>query len=364
MTTTNELDELRKRIDEIDEKTAKLFEERMNAVREISAYKRARGIAVLDEKRESAVIKKNAAHIADKEIREYYPPFISAVMKLSRDLQIRQTEGLRVSYGGTEGSFGYSAAKKAFPNAKLFAAPSFEQAYKGVENGEYDCAVLPVENSYAGDVSTVTDLAFSGNLYVNAVIETPIEQHLLMKKGAKIDEISTVISHPQALSQCSEFLNKKGSKTEEFSNTALAAQYVAESDDTTLAAIASADCAERFGLEIAERAINSSKNNTTRFAVFSRTQNLPSPDETNENLHFILVFTAKNEAGSLAQALNVIGAHDFNLRTLVSRPMKTLLWNYYFYVEADGNIATENGRAMLQELSAVCSQLKLLGAYD
>lgn len=285
----NELDELRKKIDEIDEKTAKLFEERMNAVREISAYKRARGIAVLDEKREADIIKKNAEHVTDLEIREYYPPFISTVMKLSRDMQIRQTEGLRVAYSDTQDALGRSAAKKAFPNAKLFASDTTEQAYAGVEKGEYDCAVLPFVNENCGNESSVADLAFFGNLYVNAVVE-----------------------------------------------------------------IEANDC---------ENPSASLTKNAKRFAVFSRVQHLPSPEDPSEKLHFLLAFTAKNEAGSLAKALNVVAAHDFNLRTLVSRPVKSLLWNNYFYAETDGNVATENGKEMMQELSAVCAQLKLVGTY-
>lgn len=363
MKDENVLTKNRAIIDEIDKEMALLFEKRMNAAREIAVYKNKRGIGVLDKSREANVIQRNSAYVSDPEIREYYVNFISSVMGVSRALQSRETSGLKVAYCGAEGAFGYLASKQAFPSAKLFACGDFSEAYKAVEEGKFDCAVLPIENSYAGDVSVVMDLAFSGSLYVNAVIETDVTHNLLIKKGGTLEKVKTVVSHPQALEQCGEFIRKNGYTTVEYSNTALAAKFVAEECDDSFAAIGSENAAENFGLDIAVRGVNSDKNNTTRFAVFSRVQNLPQPTDSDESCHFILVFTAKNEAGSLAQALNIIGAHDFNMRTLTSRPMKELIWNYYFYVEADGNINSENGRAMLQELSAVCAKLKLVGTY-
>ena len=359
----NELEKNRKIIDGIDKQMAALFEERMSAAKAIARYKKERGLNVLDKSREAEVIRKNSAYVKDAEIREYYVNFINSVMNVSRSLQSRETDGLKVAYSGTEGAFAYFAAKKAFPNARMYSCGDFSEAYKAVESGEYDCAVLPIENSYAGDVSVVMDLAFSGSLYVNAVVETDVTHNLLVKKGANPEKVKTVVSHPQAMEQCADFIREHGYKTMEYANTALAAKFVFEECDDTFAAIASTHAAEVFPLDVAVRGINSSRSNTTRFAVFSRVQNMPSPTDSDDSSHFILVFTAKNEAGSLAQALNIIGAHDYNMRTLTSRPMKQLLWNYYFYVEADGNIATENGQAMLRELSAVCAQLKLVGTY-
>ena len=92
-------------------------------------------------------------------------------------------------------------------------------------------------------------------------------------------------------------------------------------------------------------------------------KNKPESVAKRENENFILVFTVQNESGVLASALNIIGAHNFNMRSLRSRPMKNLQWNYYFYIEAEGNVNTENGREMMQELSALCAKLKLVGSY-
>ena len=223
--------------------------------------------------------------------------------------------------------------------------------------------MLPIENSYAGEVGEEMDLIFSGDLCINQVLDVPIEHDLLAIAGAKAEDVKTVVSHPQALAQCDEYIRSHGFETKAYSNTALAAEYVKNQNDTSIAALASADTAEIFGLNVLEKAVNDNRNNTTRFASFSRVKNKPESVAKRENENFILVFTVQNESGALASALNIIGAHNFNMRSLRSRPMKNLQWNYYFYIEAEGNVNTENGREMMQELSALCAKLKLVGSY-
>lgn len=360
----NRLEEKRIEIDAIDAEMAKLFERRMEACREVAEYKRAHALPVLDPEREAAVVAKGVGRIENVGLREYYACFMKDVMKTSRAYQSRLLDGMRVVYSGAEGAFGYIAAKRAFPEATLEAGSDFADAYRSVEAGEYDCAVLPIENSYAGDVGAVMDLMFSGSLYVNRVIELEVEHNLLARPGASLDKIRTVVSHPQALEQCADFIRAHGWRTVAYSNTALAAQFVAGQTDDTVAAIASDETAGLLGLNILARGINSARSNTTRFAVFSRALSLPSPESRAGNEHFILLFTTKNEAGALAQTLNIIGAHNYNMRNLRSRPMKELIWNYYFFIEAEGNISTQNGQDMLRELSAVCARLKLVGTYS
>ena len=290
--------------------------------------------------------------------------FLKDLMKTSKNYQSKLLNGLKVVYCGTDGAFSHIATIKAFPNANIFSCGDFKEGYSLVENGTYDCAVLPIENSYAGDVGGVMDLMFQGSLFVNRVVEINVEHCLLGVEGSTLEGAKKVISHEQALMQCEEFIKKHNLESENYSNTALAAKYIKEKNDKSLVVIASKETAEIFGLKILQEGVNTSKNNTTRFAVFSRTQNLPNKNVSDGNEHFILTFTTKNEAGALAQALNIIGAHNFNMRSLRSRPMKELIWNYYFYVEAEGNIATEDGQNMLKELSAICARLKLVGTYN
>lgn len=357
----NSLDKARKEINEIDGKMAELFCERMRAAEAVAEYKKERGLEILDAAREEEVIRRNAERIDDAVLCEYYVSFLKSTMAVSRSYQSRLIADMRVAYSGTVGAFAHIATCKLFPTAKKVSYGSFREAYDAVVRGECDSAVLPVENSYNGEVGQVTDLMFSGTLYVNGITELAVSQDLLAVKGAKKEDIKQVVSHAQALGQCADYLRENGYEPIEYANTALAAKYVAERGDRTVAAIASADAAELFGLTVLEKNINASRNNTTRFAVFSRAEN---PHKSTEmGVHSILLFTVRNEAGALAKAIDIIGKHGFNMRTLRSRPMKELLWQYYFYVEAEGNIHTENGERMLCELKDHCDRLKAIGTY-
>lgn len=357
-----DLIDTRKQINEIDEKMAKLFEERMNAAKEVAEYKLSHGMPIFDGNREKEVIEKNKSYIVNDEIREYYVNFLNETMKISKKYQSRIMEGMKVGYSGVEGAFAHIASLKLFPNAKFINYSDFSSAYKAVESGECDTCVLPLENSYAGDVALVLDLLFSGSLYVNEVIELDVVHNICAKKGTNLKDVKKVYSHPQALSQCAKYIDKHNLKSIEAENTAVAAKYVSENDDNSIAAIASSESAELYGLEVLESNINSSRNNTTRFGAFSRVLNNQSTSNQMEK-NSIIVFTVKNEAGALAKTLNIIGSHGFNMRCLRSRPMKELIWNYYFYVELEGNINSQEGKDMLRALNIFCDKLKVVGTY-
>ena len=358
-----ELDQLRTEINGIDTEMASLFEKRMKVCGQIAEYKKKNGLSVRDLTREAELIEKNRSLINDPTLEPYYVRFLKNTVEVSCEYQSYLMNGMKVAYSGTEGAYAYIAAKKMYPSATLTAFPDFRSAYNAVESGEYDCAVLPLENSYAGEVGDVMDMIFSGSLYINQVIDLDISHCLIGTEESDIKKVKTVISHPQALAQCDDYIRSHDYSTRSCSNTAIAAKQLKEVNDPSLAAIASPETAEIFGLKILDSGINSSRTNTTRFAAFSGSRNSLSYTKKREDENFILVFTVKNEAGALAQTLNIIGAHGFNMRTLRSRPMKELLWNYYFYVEAEGNIETEDGADMLRELSALCAKLRLAGTY-
>ena len=357
----DQLEQTRKIINEVDVEMAKLFVRRMEAAEMVAEYKKQHGLPILDAAREEEVIRRGSDRVEDTTLREYYVNFIQNNMAISRAYQHRLAEGMRVAYSGTEGAFAHIATGKLFPTAEKIAHPDFTAAYRAVEEGKCDVAVLPIENSYNGEVGQVTDLMFSGNLYVNAVLDLAVSHDLLVVPGTEKREIKTIISHPQALGQCANYIRANGWETQEYINTALAARFVAESGDHSIAALASEDAAGVFGLEVMERNVNASRSNTTRFAVFSRAEDRRLDSRMGE--HFIMVFTVKNEAGSLARAIDIIGQHGFNMRNLRSRPMKELLWQYYFYVEAEGNIHSDEGKAMLNDLESFCDRLKVVGTY-
>lgn len=358
----NDLNDTRLKINQVDEKMAKLFEERMALSKEVADYKLAHALPIYDEAREKQVVLNNLNHIKDDVIKEYYVNFIKNTMDLSKQYQSRILKGIKVAYSGVEGAFAHIAATKMFPDATYISYGDFGKAYKATENGECDVCVLPLENSYAGEVGVVMDLIFSGSLYVNQVSELEVVHNLLAKKGTQKQNIKCVISHPQALAQCGQYLSNNNFKTMEAQNTALAAKLVADGDDSSLAAIASSDTAKLYNLDIVESNINSSHNNTTRFGAFSRCPNIKST-KAQMGEHFILVFTVKNEAGALAETLNIIGKHGFNMRSLRSRPMKELIWNYYFYMEIEGNVNSDKGKELLKDLEAYCDKLKIAGSF-
>jgi len=356
---SNKLDEARKIINEVDSQMAELFVKRMRAAEMVFEYKKEAGLPILDEKREAAVIEKNSSLIEDDVLKGYYIDYIKNLMSVSRAYQYRMQSGLKVAYSGVEGAFAHIAAGRIFPESNRISCRDFKAAYDAVVSGDCDLAVLPIENSYAGEVGQTIDLIFSGELYINGIYELEIHQNLLGVQGATADSVKKVISHPQALSQCHDYINLRGFDTEEASNTALAAKTVAEMNDKSLASIASAETAEIYGLKVLEANINKSGENTTRFAVLSKVR-----AESSSLSNSVLMFTVKNEAGSLANALSIIGKYGYNMTALRSRPLKKHSWQYYFYIEIDGTTDTDRGEKMLSELRRECDKLKIAGAFE
>lgn len=359
----DKLETARAQISEIDQKMAQLFELRMQAAQLVAEHKKEHGLPILDATREQALLTRNAAYIQDGTIREYYVQYLKGMFRLSRDYQRRLCDGMRVAYSGAEGAFAHISAKRIFPDAAHVGHKDFPSAYQAVVDGDCDCAVLPIENSYNGEVGEVLDLMFFGSLYINGVYELSVAQNLIGLPGTDVSKIKQVVSHPQALGQCQGYLHDRGWTPVEYANTAMAAAHVARLGDPTVAAIASVDTAALYGLEVLEANINASSQNTTRFAVFSRAENSALGRRMGD--HFILVFTARNEAGSLAAALDILGnRYGYNMSVLRSRPVKELIWQYYFYLEAEGDIHGAKGQAMLRELESCCDHIKVVGTYS
>ena len=354
------LEEARETINAVDREMAALFERRMDAVRKVAEYKIAHGLQVLDPEREKQVIERNSSLIENDDYRSYYISFMNGTMEVSRKYQHRMMEGQRVSYSGVPGAFAHIAASRIFPDAVCVPCPNFKAAYDAVLSSECDCAVLPIENSVNGDVTQVMDMAYSGGLYVSGVYELRVEHSLLGLPGASTDGIRTVVSHEQALGQCSVYLSKKDWTQKTAVNTAIAAKEAAEMGDASVAVIASEETAELYGLRVLERKINEGTHNVTRFAVFTREPVVPAP----QNNRFIMFFTVKNEVGSLMHAVEAIGKNGFNLRALKSRPTKEANWEYYFYAEGEGSIADKSGKRMLEDLEEVCGKIKIIASFD
>ena len=355
---SNKLEDARKIINEVDAQMAELFVKRMRAAELVYEHKKEFGLPILDQKREDAVIEKNAALIEDDVLKGYYIDYLKHLMSVSRAYQYRMQSGLKVAYSGVEGAFAHIAAGRIFPESNRMSYTDFKAAYRSVVEGECDVVVLPIENSYAGEVGQTIDLIFSGGLFINGIYELEIHQNLLGVPGATVEDIKKVTSHPQALAQCHDYIKMRNFQTDEANNTATAAKSVADAQDKTLGAIASAETAEIYGLKVLEANINKSGENTTRFAVLSKVQ-ATAPNLSSS----VLMFTVKHEAGSLANAISIIGKYGYNMTALRSRPLKKHSWQYYFYIEIDGDINTDTGAKMIAELKQVCDRLKVAGTF-
>lgn len=353
----SKLDEARRRINEIDAEIARLFERRLDAVGDVLEYKRANNLPVFDAGREQQVVEKNLALLQKDEYRQYYRQFILHLMDISKDYQRSMLQQNTVAYAGAEGAFAWQATRALFPTYNYRTCRDFESVFIEVLEGQAAFGVIPFENSYTGEVGEVFDLLFKYDCHIQGICDLPVRQNLLALPGATIGGIRKVYSHPQALSQCAKFLQEYKLETVEYVNTALAAKYVAESGDTSLAAIASLETAELYGLDVLAETINISHQNTTRFIVIAR-------DLRPIGSRFNLLFTVGHNAGQLARVMSLIGDMGFNMESIKSRPVKELPWQYYFYVEIEGNIDDPRTAELLQALKASCDTCRLLGCYD
>ena len=351
------LEQARAEIDTVDAQLAALFERRMAAVLQVAEYKRAHGLPIYDAAREAAVLEKAAARIQQPALRPYYKDHVQHMMDLAKQYEAAVLGRNRAAYQGVEGAFAHIALKALFPHAEAVSYSTWDEVFEAVASGEAAHGVVPFENSHAGDVSAVLDLCYNHpELWVVDVYDLPISQNLLVLPGTQLSQLRTVYRHQQAIAQSETFLKQFRLPATAMANTAMAAKFVAESKDPTKAAIASAETAALYGLEILVPNINTDGDNTTRFIVRSR-------EKPTAGNRFSLLFTVDNKPGKLAEVIQVIGASGFNMESIKSRPMPHVPFEYYFYVELVGDAAAGETAALLRELDRTCRTVRLLGVY-
>lgn len=358
------LQQARTEIDDIDARMAALFERRMQAVADVARYKAQTGKPVFDAEREVAVLDKNTARLQDETLRPYYRTFLQEAMAVSRAYQRAMLGRDTAAYQGVQGAWSHIALRRLFPFSRAISFATWGEVFDAVQHGDAQFGVLPFENSNAGDVSTVLDLLYTHpRLIVARMCDLPIRQDLLGVPGATLAGVRTVISHPQALAQSSVFLQQHGLSTQAWSNTADAARHVAEQKDLSVAAIASAETADLYGLQILAEGVNADGDNTTRFIVIERAGEAPAM--TGEGQRLALLFTARHEPGQLAAVLDQIGARNFNMECIKSRPLPHVPFEYYFYVQlvCPAGSTRADCEALLDTLRTDCSTLRLVGAF-
>ena len=351
----NQLEQARQTIDAVDREMAALFEKRMDAVRSLVRYKQENGMPILDAAREAAVVEKNLAHIQNPEYAGFYTDFIQHTMGLSRQFQSRLIGRNRVAYPGLEGSYAHVALKKLFPACQAVRYPTWEKVFAVVEAGDADAGIVPFEDNHVGDIATILDLCFRHRLYIRMVYDFPVVHSLLALPGAQLWQIREVYSQPQALRQSETFLHTMDLPGHPMPSAAQAAQFVAQSKDPSLAAIASPETAAAYGLVELATGIHSENRVTARFLILTR-------EKPTDGNRFSLLFTVDNQPGKLAQVIQEIGRWGFNMETIQSHPRPDVPGSYYFYAELAGTL--QQAESLVSALRDVCQTIQLLGVYQ
>ena len=370
--------ECRNKLDVIDKKIVKLFEERMDICGKVAETKIASGKAVYDAEREKQKLDAVSA-MADSEFNQVaVRELFSQMMSISRKYQYSilaehgramklgferldqlPMEGVRVVHQGVEGAYSHAAAIQYFgEKAEIYHVARFEDAMKEVQLGNADYAVMPIENSSAGAVIDMYDLLTRYDNYIVAETFLPVNHALLGVPGAKLSDVKTVFSHPQALMQCSAFLNDNGLKQISVENTAVAAKRVVEEGDKSQAAIASEIAGKLYGLELLKPFIQNNQGNTTRFVILAN-RKVYQKDAGKISLCFELPHTS----GSLYNMLGNFIFNHVNMMMIESRPIPGKNWEYRFFIDFEGNLNDGGVKNALRGIREEANNMRILGNY-
>lgn len=354
----NQLEEARKEIDRIDGELAALFEERMQASRKVAAYKREHDMAVFDPGREKEVLKTCRDRIENPDLKDDFASWIATLMDISKKYQREQLNENKVAYCGVEGAFAHSVTCKLFPYGEQVSCSNFEDVFCKVAEGEVRYGVVPFENSNSGLVGEVLDALREYPVSIVEGADARIEQCLLGVQGSSLSDVKMIYSKDQAIWQSRKFIDALGAQTVCYPNTAMAAQFVAMENDPSKAAIGARENASLYHLDILAENIESNSSNTTRFLVISA-----KPNEREED-YTALLLTVSDRSGSLAKAINVISAFGLNMDSLQSRPVRSRPFEYFFFIQLNGQTSRENIEGCLHALQAVCASVRSLGSYS
>jgi chorismate mutase/prephenate dehydratase len=370
--------ECRKQLDVIDAQLVELFEKRMQICGDVAEYKIQTGKPVYDGGREqqklAAVREMAHGEYNQDAVREIF----SQMMTISRRFQYRMLaehgqkpelgaefidelpiKGARVVYQGVEGAYGHGATLQYFGNdVDAYHVASFEDVMKEIQAGNADFGVLPIENSSAGAINDNYDLLIKYENYIVAEVFLPVSHALLAGQDTELSDIQTVYSHPQALMQCSNYLNEQGWQQISLANTAVAAKKVIEDGDKTQAAVASEIAGRLYGLKALKTSIQNNQGNTTRFMVVSK-----KPVYRKKAEKISLCFELPHRYGTLYNVLGNLVFNHVNMLMILSRPIAGRNWEYRFFVDIEGNLQDTAVQNAIKSIEAEASNLRILGNY-
>jgi chorismate mutase/prephenate dehydratase len=370
------LDQIRELLDQTDKKIVDALAKRQELVRKISSLKLNNDRNIRDTDREEELLKKVAELAREAGLDRYFAEqlfkdiihhsvrFQTHSLVDHQNIQ-KDSDVVHVAYQGTDGAFSHQAAYRHFEEryseVHCVGYDTFRQAAQAVEEEEVDYAILPIENTIAGSINETYDILGDDDLHIVGEEAIRVIHCLLALEQVPVDRIRRILSHPQAIAQCSNFLARLHScKIESYIDTAMAAKKVLEDGDLSQAAIAGSYAADIYGLEILERDLANQPENFTRFVIVSR-----NPVEVDQQIpaKTSLLMVTSHEQGALVRCLNVIAEHGLDMTKLESRPKPNEPWKYQFYLDIEGNISNPDTRVAMEELEQKASSLKILGCY-
>jgi len=349
------MENLRKRIDEIDARIVELISERVHVAEQIGSEKKEQGKFIEDVEREHKVLERvksiaRKKNVSEDDVENIYEKIIAAS---------KRAQGAEVAFQGETGAYAEEAAFRFFgPSVLIKPRESLEEVFNAVEREEVQFGVVPVENSLEGIISRVYDLMLDSSLHVCGEIELRVIHCLIASTEAGLDTIKRVYSHPQALAQCRSFLKHLNCELIPTDNTATSVRMVREKGTIDNAAIASARAAEIYGMKVIAREIEDNQHNFTRFFILCQEDSPPSGDDKTS-----IVFSTKDKPGALYDSLRAFASRNINLTKLESRPTKQKPWQYNFYLDFGGHREDKASREALDALEETSIFIKVLGSY-
>ena len=374
-----ELSEIREKIDAVDDQLLDLFLQRMDLSEEVAAYKNEHHLPILNKERERAILAKVTEKSGEKERYAYH--LFSTLFELARSRQAELIDaptrvgaqikaaladmnevfpqtGL-VACQGVEGANSQVACDRLLPRGNIVYVKTFQAVVSAVESGLCKFGVLPIENSSNGSVRAVYELLQDHNLTIVRSTRLCIRHELLALPGVKMEDITEIYSHEQAIGQCSKFLNSlNGVRVIPCDNTAAAAKMVAERGDRHVAAISSHPCAALYGLETVSDEIQDSDNNYTRFICVTK-----DPVIYAGASRISLIIACDNKPGALYEILSKLAALGINMTKLESCPVTGRNFEFIFFLELEASVQEPGVLAMLEELERSCAGFHFLGNY-
>ena len=374
-----ELSEIREKINAVDDQLLDLFLQRMDLSEEVAAYKNEHHQPILNKQREREILAKVAEKSGDRERFSYH--LFSTIFELSRSRQaelitaptkveaqvkaslaaggeVFPQTGL-VACQGVEGANSQVACDRLLPRGNIVYVKSFEAVFSAVESGLCKFGVVPIENSSNGSVRAIYDLIQRKKFSIVRSTRLCIRHELLALPGVKMDYITEIYSHEQAIGQCIKFLGSLGGvRVMPCDNTAMASKMVAQSGSRHAAAISSHPCAALYGLQCVNDAIQDSDNNYTRFICITKDPIIYAGAN-----RISLIIACDNKPGALYEILSKLAALGINMTKLESCPVTGRNFEFIFFLELEASVHEPGVLPMLEELERSCANFQFLGSY-